>query len=252
MKRLIIGVLGAGLVVGTALAQDTKKAAVKQAVPAKAKPAPAATAPAAAAPAANPGGPADLKTTEQRASYAQGIILGQRFKGLDADALVRGIKDALASKPGMTGQQCQEALVAYQRDMSAKLPELNKKEGDAFLAANKKKEGVKALPSGLQYKVLKEGTGKIPGPNDTVSVNYRGTLIDGTEFDSSYARGEPLELPVNGVIKGWSEALQLMKEGSKWMLYIPSDLAYGERGQGPVIGPNAALVFEVELLSINK
>jgi FKBP-type peptidyl-prolyl cis-trans isomerase FklB len=128
--------------------------------------------------------------------------------------------------------------------------EKNKKEGDQFLAQNKKKEGVNALASGLQYKIIKPGTGKKPQPTDTVTVQYRGTLIDGTEFDSSYRRGQPATFEVNKVIRGWTEALQLMQEGSKWQLFIPSDLAYGERGAGQQIGPNAALIFEVELLSI--
>jgi FKBP-type peptidyl-prolyl cis-trans isomerase FklB len=128
--------------------------------------------------------------------------------------------------------------------------EKNKKEGEAFLAENKKKEGVKTLPSGLQYKVIKEGTGKSPKATDKVSTHYRGTLIDGTEFDSSYKRGQPATFPVNGVIPGWTEALQLMKVGSKWQLFIPSKLAYGERGAPPVIGPYSVLIFTVELLAI--
>lgn len=122
--------------------------------------------------------------------------------------------------------------------------------GEQFLKENAAKEGVKTLPSGLQYKVIKEGEGKSPKATDTVSVHYKGTLIDGKEFDSSYKRGEPAEFPVNRVIKGWTEALQLMKEGSKWMLYIPSNLAYGERGAGADIGPNETLIFEVELLKV--
>jgi FKBP-type peptidyl-prolyl cis-trans isomerase len=127
----------------------------------------------------------------------------------------------------------------------------NKKEGEAFLAKNKAKKGVKTLPSGLQYKVITEGKGKMPKASDTVTVQYKGTLIDGTEFDSSYKRGQPATFPVSGVIKGWTEALQLMKEGSKWELVIPSDLAYGDKGtQGGPIGSNAVLIFEVELVSI--
>jgi FKBP-type peptidyl-prolyl cis-trans isomerase FklB len=128
----------------------------------------------------------------------------------------------------------------------------NKKEGTAFLEANKTKEGVKVLPSGLQYKVLKEGTGPKPSAADTVVCNYRGTLIDGKEFDSSYKRGEPATFPVNGVIKGWTEALQLMPVGSKWQLFLPADLAYGDRGAGADIGPGATLIFEVELMSIQQ
>jgi FKBP-type peptidyl-prolyl cis-trans isomerase FklB len=128
--------------------------------------------------------------------------------------------------------------------------ETNKKQGDAFLAANKGKEGVVTLPSGLQYKILSAGTGPKPATSDSVVCNYRGTLIDGTEFDSSYKRGQPATFPVGGVIKGWTEALQLMPVGSKWQLFVPSELAYGERGTGADIGPNAVLIFEVELLSI--
>jgi FKBP-type peptidyl-prolyl cis-trans isomerase FklB len=128
----------------------------------------------------------------------------------------------------------------------------NKKEGDAFLAANKTKEGVVTLPSGLQYKILTAGTGPKPTTSDSVACNYRGTLIDGKEFDSSYKRGQPATFPVAGVIKGWTEALQLMPVGSKWQLFVPSDLAYAERGSGPDIGPNATLIFEVELLSIQS
>jgi FKBP-type peptidyl-prolyl cis-trans isomerase len=127
---------------------------------------------------------------------------------------------------------------------------VNKKEGEAFLAANKSKPGVVTLPSGLQYKILTAGTGPKPTATDSVNCNYRGTLIDGKEFDSSYKRGKPVTFPVTGVIKGWTEALQLMPVGSKWQLFIPSDLAYGDRGAGADIGPGATLVFEVELISI--
>lgn len=125
-----------------------------------------------------------------------------------------------------------------------------REKGEAFLAENAKKEGVKTLPSGLQYKVIKDGAGKQPGKADTVSVHYKGTLIDGTEFDSSYKRGEPAEFGVTQVIKGWTEALQLMKEGAKWQIFLPSSLAYGERGAGALIGPGETLVFEVELLKV--
>jgi len=130
--------------------------------------------------------------------------------------------------------------------------EQNKKYGEAFLAANKAKDGVVVLPSGLQYKVLREGDGKKPGLDDNVRCNYRGTLLDGSEIDSSYKRNEPSTLPLKGVIKGWTEVLQLMPVGSKWQIFVPSELAYGERGNGRNIGPNATLIFEVELLSIQK
>jgi len=139
-----------------------------------------------------------------------------------------------------------------QEEETKKLGEKNRKEGEAFLAANKKKEGVKTLASGLQYKVIKPGTGKKPKSTDTVTTHYRGTLIDGTEFDSSYNRGQPATFPVHGVIPGWTEALQLMEEGAKWQLFIPSKLGYGERGAGQAIGPNATLIFEVELVSVQE
>jgi FKBP-type peptidyl-prolyl cis-trans isomerase FklB len=131
-----------------------------------------------------------------------------------------------------------------------KLAEKNKEDAVTFFAENKKKEGVKTLASGLQYKIITEGKGKNPKATDTVTVHYRGTLIDGKEFDSSYRRGEPATFPVNGVIAGWTEALQLMKAGAKWQIFIPSNLAYEEKGIGNVIGPNAALIFEVELISV--
>jgi len=156
----------------------------------------------------------------------------------------------------LTDQEIQETMIAFQKEMMAKWEEIGKKnkaDGEAFLAGNKKKEGVKTLPDGLEYKVINAGTGKKPKADDTVTVNYRGTLINGTEFDSSYKRGQPATFPVSGgMIKGWSEALQLMQEGAKWELFIPSNLAYGERGMGGIIGPNATLIFEVELVSIKE
>jgi FKBP-type peptidyl-prolyl cis-trans isomerase FklB len=179
---------------------------------------------------------------------------------VDLEILVTGIKDALSgAKPLMTEQEMKETITALQKDLQAKqqeqtkaLAEKNKKEGEAFLAENKKKQGVITMPSGLQYKILTDGKGKSPKATDTVTVNYKGTLIDGTEFDSSYKRGQPATFAVNGVIPGWTEALQLMKEGSKWQMFIPSNLAYGERGAGGAIGPNAVLIFEVELISIKQ
>jgi FKBP-type peptidyl-prolyl cis-trans isomerase FklB len=157
----------------------------------------------------------------------------------------------------MSDKDMEATMNAFQQEMMSKMQakqkvegEKNKKEGEAFLEANKKKEGVVTLPSGLQYKILKAGTGAKPTAKDTVKVNYRGTLIDGTEFDSSYKGGKPVEFPLGQVIKGWIEGIQLMPVGSKWQLFIPSNLAYGERGGGQMIGPNAALIFEVELLSI--
>jgi len=198
----------------------------------------------------------ELKTQKDKQSYAIGHDMGNNLKKngieIDPDLIVKGLKDALSGgKPLLTEQESKDAIATMQKEWAKSFSEKNKKEGEAFLAENKKKSGVKTLPSGLQYKVITEGKGKSPKATDTVTVHYRGTLIDGTEFDSSYKRGQPASFPVNGVIKGWTEALQLMKEGAKWQLVIPSDLAYGESGrQG--IPPNAALVFEVELVSIQK
>ena len=204
-----------------------------------------------------------LTSTKQKASYAIGMNWGTGLhrQGIDVDsaALIQGMKDALAGgKTLLTEDEARAALMQLQKEMQEKQQakaaqegEANKKEGDAFLAANKSKEGVVTLPSGLQYKILKEGNGPKPTATDSVVCNYKGTLINGTEFDSSYKRGEPATFPVTGVIKGWTEALQLMPVGSKWQLFIPPDLAYGARGTpGGPIGPNATLIFEVELLSI--
>jgi len=178
---------------------------------------------------------------------------------VDPDVLLQGLKDTLAGKTLMTDDEARATLMKLQGEMREKQmakmkieAEENKKEGDEFLAANKAKGGVVTLPSGLQYKVVTEGTGPKPKATDTVVCNYRGTLINGKEFDSSYKRGEPATFPVSGVIKGWTEALQLMPVGSKWQLFVPADLAYGERGPAPEIGPNATLIFDVELLSIKK
>ena len=181
---------------------------------------------------------------------------------VDTSIVLRGLKDALAGgKLLLTDDEAKAALTQLQTDLRNKQMEkmkeaadLNKKTGADFLEANKAKEGVVTLPSGLQYKILIEGTGPKPAPTDTVSCNYRGTLLGGTEFDSSYKRGQPASFPVTGVIKGWTEALQLMPVGSKWQLFIPSDLAYGDRGADPRsgIGPSATLIFEVELLTIEE
>jgi FKBP-type peptidyl-prolyl cis-trans isomerase FklB len=178
---------------------------------------------------------------------------------IDPDLLLRGVKDAMSGgETLLTGEEARETLIALQKDLMAKeqerrnqVAEKNKMEGEAFLTGNKGKEGVVTLPSGLQYKVVKPGDGPSPKETDTVETNYRGTLIDGTEFDSSYKRGQAAVFPVKGVIRGWTEALQLMKVGGKWQLYVPPELAYGERGAGP-IGPNATLIFDVELLSIKE
>ena len=201
-----------------------------------------------------------FKNQKDKISYIVGMDIGNNLKkqsiGVNPKVLAKGIEDALAgAKPLLTEQEIQETMMAFQKEMLAKQAEVakkNKTEGEAFLAENKKKEGVKTLPSGLQYKVIKAGTGKKPKSSDTVTVNYRGTLIDGTEFDSSYKRGQPATFQVSGVIPGWTEALQLMEEGAKWQLFIPANLAYGERGAGGVIGPNATLVFEIELVSVQE
>lgn len=206
-----------------------------------------------------------LKNQKDKVSYSIGLNIGRKLANdlknqsidIDSNLLTKGIQDALtAAKPLLTDQEIQETMVAFQKEMVAKWEEIGKKnkvEGEVFLAENKKKEGVKTLPSGLQYKVIKAGTGKKPKADDTVTVNYRGTLINGTEFDSSYKRGQPATFPVSGgIIRGWTEALQLMGEGAKWELFIPSNLAYGERGTSSVIGPNATLIFEIELVSIKQ
>lgn len=186
---------------------------------------------------------------------------GSNFKkqsiDIDPDIFMKGFKDAFSgSKTVLTEDEMSKAMAAFKEERmkkheeeAKKVAEKNTKEGEDFLVGNKKKEGVVTLPSGLQYKVLKEGDGPTPKETDTVTVNYRGTLVDGTEFDSSYKRNEPATFPVNGVILGWQEALKLMKVGSKWQLFVPAGLAYGERSAGNIIGPNTALIFEVELLS---
>jgi FKBP-type peptidyl-prolyl cis-trans isomerase FklB len=202
------------------------------------------------------------KTKKEKVSYSIGVNIGKNMKtqGIDLDQglLTQGIKDGLnSSKTAMSDKDMESAMTAFQQEMMGKMQakqkvdgEKNAKEGEAFLAANKNKEGVITLPSGLQYKIIKSGEGPKPTKDQTVKCNYRGTLIDGTEFDSSYKRGEPAEFPVGGVIKGWIEALQLMPVGSKWQLFIPSDLAYGPNGASQTIGPNATLIFDIELLSI--
>ena len=201
-----------------------------------------------------------FKDEKEKLSYAIGFNYGANLKrqsvDFDTDVVAKGIRDAQSGTNGlMTDAECRDVIMAFQKDQRAKeaaknkeLGEKNKKDGAAFLAENAKKDGVITLPSGLQYKVLTAGQGESPKAADRVTTNYRGTLIDGTEFDSSYKRGQPAEFAVNGVIKGWTEALQLMKPGAKWQLFIPAELAYGERGSRPTIGPNATLLFEIELL----
>lgn len=205
----------------------------------------------------------ELKETKDRVSYSIGLSLGENFKrdGIDVNVelLSQAIRDVMkGSTPLMNQKEVQETLVAFKQEMVAKqeaktkeLGAKNLKDGEAFLAANAKKDGVVTLPSGLQYKVLEKGNGKKPVKTDKVTVDYKGTLIDGTVFDSSYDRGQPATFGVGDVIAGWTEALQLMPEGAKWQLFIPSKLAYGERGAGQAIGPNTALIFEVVLKKIN-
>jgi FKBP-type peptidyl-prolyl cis-trans isomerase FklB len=205
-----------------------------------------------------------LKNQKEKISYSIGMEIGKNFKkqsiDVDPEVLLKGIQDGTSGgKALMTEQEIRDTLTAFQKERMAKqeeetkkIGEKNRKEGEAFLAANKKKEGVKTLASGLQYKVIKAGTGKKPKSTDTVTTHYRGTLIDGTEFDSSYNRGQPATFPVHGVIPGWTEALQLMEEGAKWQLFVPSKLGYGDRGAGQAIGPNATLIFEVELISVQE
>jgi FKBP-type peptidyl-prolyl cis-trans isomerase len=201
--------------------------------------------------------PSPFKSSKEKASYALGLQIAENLKeaglaDLDLALLAKGLADVLAQgKPLLAPEEAQLAIRTYHREAMEKQAADNKAQGEAYLAANKTKEGVKALESGLQYKVLKSGTGATPKAADEVTTHYRGTLIDGTQFDSSYDRGEPATFPVGGVIKGWTEALQLMKVGDKWQLFVPSDLAYGPDGR-PGIPPNAMLIFEVELLAIEK
>jgi len=203
-----------------------------------------------------------LKTEKERLSYAMGMDLGKqlRSRSVDIDPAVfaKALEDALSGgKTLLTDAEAKAALAAFQKAIMAKQAaeakvagEKNKAGGEAFLAANKGMEGVVTLPSGVQYKILTAGTGKTPTLADTVVCQYRGTLIDGKEFDSSYKRGQPATFPVKGVIKGWTEVLQLMPVGSKWQVVVPASLAYGERGAGADIGPNATLIFEIELVAI--
>lgn len=248
--------------IGTAAAQQpsaAKSPAPKS--PAAQTPAPQAPAPKTTAPAQES---SPLKTQTEKFSYALGMNLGttlhKQSVDVDPNIFFQGLKDGIGGgKTLMTEDEARAAIMQTQNELRAKqqaqmqqAAEANKKEGAAFLATNKGKEGVVTLPSGLQYKILKAGTGAKPKATDSVVCNYRGTLINGTEFDSSYKRGQPATFPVNGVIKGWTEALQLMPVGSKWQLFIPPDLAYGERGAGAEIGPNSTLIFEVELMSIQE
>ena len=232
-----------------------------------AKPQPAAKSPAAQlpeAPAAKAQAPSAFASDKEKVSYAIGMNIGEGLRkqeiDVDPNVLFQGLKDALSGGKTLmtddeirnTFQQLQASLRSKQEERTKTLGDTNKKEGEAFLLANKTKPGVVALPSGLQYKILQPGTGAKPVAGDIVVCNYKGTFINGTEFDSSSKHGAPATFPVTGVIKGWTEALQLMPTGSKWQLFVPSALAYGERGAGGDIGPNATLIFEVELVSIQE
>jgi FKBP-type peptidyl-prolyl cis-trans isomerase FklB len=270
-----------GLLCALTLAASVPMCAADEA-PAAEKAAPAATTPAEAAPApaTTASAPATtetpaavvLKTDKEKISYSIGASWGIQLKNvnldLDMESLFQGMRDAVAGrKLALTDEEVQGALEKMKAQVEAKrqerikeatarmkeMGEKNKVEGPKFLEENKKKEGVVTLPSGLQYKVLKEGEGKLPGPTDIVTLNYRGTFIDGTEFDSSVKHGKPLQVALDGsFIPGMTDALKMMKTGSKWIIYIPADLGYKEEGMFPVIGPNAVLIFEVEVLSIRE
>lgn len=219
--------------------------------------------PAAKAKVASPA--AALTTKKDKDSYAIGADIGKNLKDslmrgdfdLDYSIVARGFKDAVAGKVQLSDDEMKAVIAELTKEARARgeakakaAAEKNLKEGEAFLAANKTKEGVVTLPSGLQYKVIQQGTGDAPSATDIVECNYRGTLIDGKEFDSSYKHGKPAEFPVNRVIKGWTEILQKMPAGSKYQVFIPADLAYGTRGSGPDIVPNSVLIFEIDLLSV--
>ena len=201
---------------------------------------------------------ASLKTDKDKISYTLGVQIGQDFKrrnfDIDVKVFAQAVTDMMAGKePQLSRAEMMEALQRLQQKEMEKqqaAAKENLEKGNAFLAKNKKEKGIVALDSGVQYRILKEGKGKRPSLNNSVVAHYRGTLINGEEFDSSIARGQPATFPVSGVIKGWQEILQLMPIGSKWQVFIPSDQAYGERGAGANIGPNEALIFEIELIDI--
>lgn len=254
MKQLsalfVTGLLLAGT--GAAFAQDQPKTAPAQAQPPASTPAPA------------PGQPAKPEALEDRASYIIGLNLGQSLKAQDVpvkeDLIIQGLRHGLSgANPILTPEEIQAVMQEFQQQLMSQqqakrqaLGEKNMQESQAYLDSNKAKAGVKTTASGLQYEVVQEGSGESPKPTDQVTVHYRGTLPDGKVFDSSYDRKEPATFPVNGVIPGWVEALQLMKPGAKYKLVIPPALAYGERGAGNDIGPNQVLIFDVELLSVEK
>ena len=255
MKRISMTILALGLCACGAYGQQApaKPASTPAKAPASGAQAPAAKAPAAAS---------ELKTDKDKTSYAIGMEMGKSVQGqgldVDTDLLVRGLKDALGDKQSlMTDDELRGVMTKLQNDVKQKQMAAqtaaaaeNKAKGEAFLAENAKKAGVVVLPDGLQYKIMTPGTGKKPAETDTVLCNYKGTFIDGTEFDGSEKAGKPVPFPVKGVIPGFKEVLQLMPVGSKWQVFIPSSLAYGERGAGNVIAPSSTLVFEIELVGI--
>lgn len=213
--------------------------------------------------AAEPATRTELNTLRDKSSYSLGLSIGRNLKAQDFDIdiakLAAGIADAVAGNQQLTDEEINTTMEAFEKEHTQKqvarmkaAAEKNKQQGDAFLAENKKKRGVITTNSGLQYEIIKQGTGAKPGKSDVVTTHYKGELLDGTEFDSSHKRGQPATFPVDGVIPGWTEALQLMPVGSKWKLFVPAELGYGAQGAGPAIGPNATLVFEVELLGIGK
>ena len=272
LTALVIQLLTLGMMLAGNLPAQTPAAAPSQTAsqPASPKTAPAKTQAAAAAKKAPAGAKTAptvvLKTQKDKESYALGMKIGSDMKRqgvgavVDATFLARGLKDSITGgKTALTEDEVRKLLTQLQTEVQQKHEEeahtagaASRKEGEAFLAANKSKEGVVTLPSGLQYKILTQGNGPKPTASDTVTCNYRGTLTNGKEFDSSEKHGGPASFPVGGVIKGWTEALQLMPVGSKWELFIPPDLAYGDRGAGAVIGPGATLIFDVELVSIGE
>ncbi len=260
----VILLAGIALLLGSSSAQQAPATNTQPSAAAKTQKTPAAkthTAPGTTSATKGSTGSA-LTTDKEKASYALGMNIGRGLSkqpvNVDAAAVARGLKDAMSGgKTLLTDEEAAAALATLQDQVKkateAKMEALaaeNKKAGDVFLAENKTKEGVVTLPSGLQYKILTAGAGPKPTATDTVVCQYKGTLLDGTEFDSSYKRGQPATFAVARIIKGWTEALELMPVGSKWQLFIPADLAYGERGAGGVIPPNATLIFEVELVSI--
>jgi FKBP-type peptidyl-prolyl cis-trans isomerase FklB len=256
----------AAVLCGLMLAGCAVSAADGPAVPAKAEVKAETTAPATAAAVAAPAATAEKpvetpKVDMDKVMYCIGVAEARNFKRQDlkvnVDQFCKGIKDGMDGKPVYSNDDMNNILADFQKEMTATMADRlkaiadkNKKEGDDFLADNKKKEGVITLPSGLQYKIIKEGTGELPKASDNVVCSYRGWLLDGAEFDSSYRRNDTPTIPVGGVIKGWSEALQLMKVGSEWRIFVPGDLAYGPAGRPPVISPNSVLCFDVKVISI--